>query len=169
MKAYIITGILLLIGLMTFSSWNSKRKLETTEITENRNENINRKMKENYRTLRLVVSYDFGENLKTISEKATPEIIKSTMESINWNEFHIVQLEDENENALNVSGSLYEDGLVSGYVTEDDIILIVNPPKSVIIFANISIATNSVAASMSYELKIPFSTITLPVKTWVFS
>lgn len=88
-------------------------------------------MKENYRTLKLVISYDFGENLKTISEIPTPEIIKSTMDSINWNEFHIVQLEDENENALNVSGSLYEDGLASGYATEDGHILIVNPPKSV--------------------------------------
>ncbi|CAM3535582.1 hypothetical protein [Aequorivita lipolytica] len=131
MKTHIITGIISLVVLMTFSSWNSKQNLKTNEIAENRTENINSKMEENNRTLRLVVSYDFGENLKTISEKATPEIIKNTMESINWNEFHIVQLEDENENALHVSGSLYEDGLASGYVTENDHILIVNPPKSV--------------------------------------
>ena len=131
MKAHLIIGIITLFRLTNFSNWNSNRNLATTEITENRTENINSKMKENYRTLRLVVSYDFGENLKTISEKPTPAIIKSTMESINWNEFHIVQLEDENENALHVSGSLYEDGLASGYATEDDQILIVNPPKSV--------------------------------------
>ena len=63
--------------------------------------------------MRLVVSYNFGENVITISEKATLEIIKTTMESINWNEFHIVQLEDEYENALHVSGSLVDDGLAS--------------------------------------------------------
>ncbi|WP_197022148.1 hypothetical protein [Sediminibacter sp. Hel_I_10] len=78
------------------------------------------------RNLKLVVSYDYGENIKTISKKATSEIIKSTMESINWNTFHIVQLEDESDNnfkALEVSGSLVEDGMTSGYVTDDNHLL----------------------------------------------
>ena len=56
------------------------------------------------------------------------------MKSINWNEFHIVQLEDENSGgykALHVSGSLEDDGLTSGFVTDDDHILMVKPIKTV--------------------------------------
>ncbi|MEM6894615.1 MAG: hypothetical protein AAF554_13065 [Bacteroidota bacterium] len=86
------------------------------------------------RTLKLVVAYDSGQRLKTISENASQEIIKSTMESINWNEFHIVQLEDNRNNdfkALHVSGSLGADGLASGFVTENEHILLVEPPETV--------------------------------------
>ncbi|TXG36706.1 hypothetical protein [Seonamhaeicola maritimus] len=78
--------------------------------------------------------YNYGDSTKTISEKATAEIIKNTMKSINWNEFHIVQLEDENGDgykSLHVSGSLEEDGLASGFVTDDDHILLVKPPTTV--------------------------------------
>ena len=87
------------------------------------------------RNLKLIVTYDFGESLKTISEKATSEIIKSTMKSINWNEFHIVQLEDESGNSfksLDVSGSLVVDGLASGFVTNEDHILMVKSIETVV-------------------------------------
>ena len=86
------------------------------------------------RNLKLTVMSGFEGDQKTISENATSEIIKSTMQSINWEEFHIVQLEDLNSNgfkALHVSGSLSEDGLASGLVTDDDHILITKPIKSV--------------------------------------
>lgn len=134
MNTYIIIGVLALIGVIVFSSWNSKRNSKTLEIAENRTEIQNSEIGQEKRNLKLVVSYDFGENLKTISEKTTAEIIKSTMESINWNEFHIVQLEDENGDGfktLHVSGSLVEDGLASGFVTDNDHILMVNPIETV--------------------------------------
>jgi hypothetical protein len=83
------------------------------------------------RSLKLTVDYDFGQTSKIISEKVTSEIIINTMQSIEWNEFHIVQLLDDNGNALHVSGSLADDGLSSGFVTEDDHILKVNPPETV--------------------------------------
>ncbi len=134
MNTYIIIGILALIGLVAFVSINSKRNLKTTEIVENRTEMRNREIRQEKRDLKLTVSYDYGEITKTISEKATAEIIKSTMESINWNEFHIVQLEDESDNTfkgLHVSGSLVEDGLASGFVTDDDHILMAKPIETV--------------------------------------
>ena len=56
------------------------------------------------------------------------------MKSTNWNEFHIVQLEYESGNgykALHVSGSLGDDGLASGFVTDDDQILLVKPLETV--------------------------------------
>ncbi|NQX81108.1 MAG: hypothetical protein HRT66_03810 [Flavobacteriaceae bacterium] len=76
----------------------------------------------------------FDGNQKTISENTTSEVIKKTMQFINWNEFHMVQLEDLSSNgfkALHVSGSLAEDGLASGLVTDDDHILMTKPIKTV--------------------------------------
>ena len=53
------------------------------------------------------------------------------MQSINWNKYYIVQLETINGNVLHVSGSLVEDGLASGKVTEKDHSLKIEPPPSV--------------------------------------
>lgn len=133
-NTYIIFGVLALIGIIAFSSWNSKRNSKTLEIAENKTEIRNSDIRQEKRNLKLTVSYDYGENTKTISEKATAEIIKSTMKSINWNKFHILQLEDENNDgykALHVSGSLGDDGLASGFVTDDDHILMVKPIETV--------------------------------------
>ena len=134
MNTYIIIGILALIGLVAFLSLNSKRNLKTTKIAEKRTEIRNSEIRQEKRNLKLVVTYNYGEKTKIISEKATEEIIKSTMKSINWNEFHIVQLEDENGGgykALDVGGSLGDDGLASGLMTDDDHILMVKPLKTV--------------------------------------
>lgn len=134
MNTYIIFGVLAIIGIIALTSWNSKRNSKTIEFAENKSELRNGKIRQEKRDLKLTVSYDYGENTKTISEKATAEIIKSTMKSINWNEFHIVQLEDENGDgykALHVSGSLGDDGLASGFVTDDDHILMVKPIETV--------------------------------------
>ncbi len=134
MNTYIILGVLALIGIIILIIWNTKQKSSTLEIAENRTELPNSEIRQEKRDLKLVVTYDYGENTKTISEKATAEIIKSTMKSINWNEFHIVQLEDENGNgykALDVGGSLRDDGLASGFVTDDDHILMAKPLETV--------------------------------------
>lgn len=112
---------------------NSDKKLNkrTNKSVENRTKRLNTKYQQANRKLRLVVAYDFGQDLKTISERATVEIIKRTMKSIDWNKFHIVQLEDDFDNALHVSGSLIEDGLASGFTAEDNHILMVKPIKTV--------------------------------------
>ena len=138
MNNYIIFGVLALIGIFALISWNSKRNSKrnsnTLGIAENKTELQNGEIRQEKRDLKLTVSYDFGENTKTISEKVTAEIIKSTMKSINWNEFHIVQLEDDNNDgykALHVSGSLGGDGLASGFVTDNDHNLMVKPIETV--------------------------------------
>ena len=125
LRTYEIIGISVLIGLVIFTSCNSKQNLKSTEMSETRIEK---------RNLKLTVMSGFEGDQKTISENATSEIIKSTMLSINWEEFHIVQLEDLNSNgfkALHVSGSLSEDGLASGLVTDDDHILMTKPIETV--------------------------------------
>ena len=97
-----------------------------------RNKKTNEKPKN--RKLKLLVSYDYGQVEKTISENVTVEIIKETMNSINWNEFHIVQLEDKNADGykvLDVGGSLGNDGLASGLMTDDDHILLAKPLETV--------------------------------------
>ena len=128
MYSYIFIGVaLLVIGIIFYDLKSATNSYGTDKSWSASYKNH---QKEN-RDLKLVVAYDFGQRIETISEKATVEQIKKTMESINWNEFHIVQLEDEKENALHVSGSLTEDGFSSGYVTTDNHILLVNPPTSV--------------------------------------
>ncbi|MBL1219202.1 MAG: hypothetical protein D8M59_17120 [Planctomycetes bacterium] len=130
MNTYIIFGVLALIGIFALISWNSN----TLVIAENKTELQNREIRQEERDLKLVVTYDYGEKTKIIAEKATAEIIKSTMKSINWNEFHIVQLEDKNADgykALDVGGSLGDDGLASGLVTDEDHILLVKPLETV--------------------------------------
>ena len=134
MNTYIIFGALALIGIFVLVSWNSKQNSNKLGIAVNNTELQNSENQQEKRYLKLTVSYNYGETTKTISEKATAEIIKNTMKSTNWNEFHIVQLEDENGDgykALHVSGSLSDDGLASGFVTDDDHILMVNPIQTV--------------------------------------
>ncbi|BDD01449.1 hypothetical protein [Persicobacter psychrovividus] len=132
MNTYIIIGVLGLIGIIVLVSWNSKQNSNKLGIAENKTELRNAENRHEKRDLKLTVSYNYGETTKTISDKATAEIIKSTMNSTNWNEFHIVQLEDENVyKALHVSGSLGDDGLASGFVTDDDHILLVKPLETV--------------------------------------
>ncbi len=134
MNTYIIFGALALIGIFVLVSWNSKQNSNKLGIAVNNTELQNSENQQEKRYLKLTVSYNYGETTKTISEKATAEIIKNTMKSTNWNEFHIVQLEDENGGgykALHVSGSLSDDGLASGFVTDDDHILMVKPIQTV--------------------------------------
>lgn len=128
MYNYIFIGVALLILGIIFYDLKADTNSYGTDKSW-RNSNLS-KLQEK-RDLKLVVAYNYGQNLKTISEKATEEEIKNTMESINWYEFHIVQLVDEKENSLHVSGSLVEDGLSSGYVTTDNHILKASPPTSV--------------------------------------
>lgn len=131
MNHYILFGILLFLGLAIFLVYNPLRAAGKMKISEIKTSGFINSGPHEKRILRLIVAYDYGENPETISESATPEVIKSTMQSINWNEFHIVQLEDKKGNALHVSGSLAEDGLASGYVTGDDHKLKVQPPRTV--------------------------------------
>ena len=134
MNTYIIFGALALIGIFVLVSWNSKQNSNKLGIAVNNTELQNSENQQEKRYLKLTVSYNYGETTKTISEKATAEIIKNTMKSTNWNEFHIVQLEDENGDgykALHVSGSLSDDGLASGFVTDDDHILMVKQIQTV--------------------------------------
>ena len=86
------------------------------EIVENVTVLRNGEIRQAKRNLKLMLSFDYGENTSTISEKVTLEIIKKTMKFINWNEFHTVQLEEENSKqykALHLSGSLGKNGLAS--------------------------------------------------------
>jgi hypothetical protein len=69
---------------------------------------------------KLYVSYGFEDNTVLISENVTPEIIKKTMNSIDWNSFHLVWLENNKDsNFVEVGGSLFEDGLSASFNTDD--------------------------------------------------
>ena len=53
------------------------------EIVENVTVLRNGEIRQAKRNLKLMLSFDYGENTSTISEKVTLEIIKSTMKFIN--------------------------------------------------------------------------------------
>ncbi|WP_174435327.1 hypothetical protein [Psychroserpens mesophilus] len=118
---FIILSFLLIKEKIVRNS-DIKSNKKTFESTKNQKEN---------RNLRLTVFRNFGQDEKIISEKTTSEIIKNTMNSINWNEFHIVELKDENDNALHISGSLNEDGLASTFTKDDEHILMIKPIETV--------------------------------------
>lgn len=127
MTTYILIGVIAVIGSMVainliFESNLNKKSRKV--IGQKKNLEVNRKLK-------LIVVYDFGETSKLISEKPTSGIIISTMKSIDWEKFHVVYLEDENGNMMDVSGSLFEDGLASGFVNDNVHLLKVNPINSV--------------------------------------
>ena len=56
--------------------------------------------------------------------------IQSTIKTINWDIFHIVQLEDKNGYVVYVCGSLEEDGFAYGFLRNGQHILSQNPPNS---------------------------------------
>jgi hypothetical protein len=133
MNTYLIIGVLVLLGIITLSSFYAKRKIWTRDIERFKIEETHSEIRQEQRILKLTVTTGFGGDEKTISENANSEVIVETMQSTNWNKFHIVQLEDLSSKgfkALHVSGS-FEDGLASGLVTDDDHILIVKKIKTV--------------------------------------
>ena len=69
-------------------------------------------IQQDQRGFKLIVVYDCGEEIETISENPNPDIIECTMRTINWRKFHVVQLKDDKGNPLHVSGSLKDENLV---------------------------------------------------------
>lgn len=133
MNTYLIIGAFTLLGIITLSSFYPKRKNLTRDTERFKIEETHSEGRQEQRTLKLAVTAGFGGDEKTISENANSDVIVETMQSTNWNKFHIVQLEDLTSNgfkALHVSGS-FEDGLASGLVTDDDHILLVKEIKTV--------------------------------------
>ena len=140
MTQFLLFILVIGVGLFYALKYGNEAKRNIASFENNKEKNVRAqngmepldKMKQQtHRKLRLVMSSGFDQDLNTIAETATPEIIKRTMKSIDWNIFHIIQLEDENDNALHVSGSLVEDGIASGFVTDDDHLLMVEPIESV--------------------------------------
>ena len=78
-----------------------------------------------------LLTFDCGEEIKTVSENPNPAIVECTMGTINWKEFHVVQLKDQEYNALHLGGSLKEQKFGSGYVTHLNHRVKIEPPKSV--------------------------------------
>jgi hypothetical protein len=59
--------------------------------------------------MRLEVISNYGATTTVISDRATPELIKETMASLDWQQFHQVQLSKPNGEWLEVGGSLNPD------------------------------------------------------------
>ena len=82
--------------------------------------------------LRLVVYNEQNKQGETIIENVNDSNIQSTINTIDWSIFHIVQLEDRNGYVVYVCGCLEEDGFAYGYLKNGRHILSQNPPNSLI-------------------------------------
>lgn len=82
--------------------------------------------------MRLRILSDYGARERVVSEDATPEIIESTMNSLDWEGFHQVVLERSKGDSLEVGGSLNpEDGLSALREENGTQKVISDPPTSV--------------------------------------
>ena len=82
--------------------------------------------------MRLRVFSDYGASEQVVTEDATPETVKNTMNSVNWQEFHQIVLDSPNGNMMEVGGSLNpDDGLSVLYQENGSQSVIKVPPTSV--------------------------------------
>ncbi len=81
--------------------------------------------------MRLRVISDYGEAERVAADEATPEIVKSTMRSLNWKRFHQVVLERPNGDWLEVGGSMNpSDGFSVMYEEDGKQFVIKAPPTT---------------------------------------
>ena len=91
--------------------------------------------------LKLYVISQYGKVEKTITESPTIEIIKNTMNTLDWKKFHQVILEKENKDFIEVSGSLDPaDGFSSLFQEGGKQYVIKIPPHSTLQMENILIS-----------------------------
>jgi len=82
-------------------------------------------------SMKLIVISDYGQIEKVISEMTTIEEIVKTVSSIDWTEFHQVQLLQTNGNWLEVSGNTTDDGLSCTYEEYGWSFTTTQPPNSI--------------------------------------
>jgi len=94
-------------------------------------EKKNKTAKQNQTKMELMLLSNYGAEEKKISDSTTIEQIKSTMNELDWNNFHQVILSSDNTNWIEVGGNLNEDGLSSMYEEDGKQFIINEPPSSV--------------------------------------
>jgi len=93
--------------------------------------------------MKLTVLYNYGTKLKLVSEDATDHQIIETMNTIDWNKFTQVVLEQNNGDHIEVGGSLGSDGLSVMYSERQRQYFIVRPPDSVVEMTRILLSYHS--------------------------
>lgn len=91
----------------------------------------NIKTAKNQTQMELIVLSNYGAEEKIISDSTSIDQITKTMKNLNWNKFHQVILSTDNNNWIEVGGSLYEDGLSSMYEENGKQFIINKPPSSI--------------------------------------
>ena len=94
---------------------------------------INKFSKSSHRNqigMKLLVLSNYGESEKIITTNPKSEQITQLEDSLDWNQFHQVVLEQETGDFMEAGGSL-EDGLSVLYQEKEQQYVIVNPPKTI--------------------------------------
>lgn len=81
--------------------------------------------------MKLTVLSNYGSQTSLVSNVVTIDQIKETMQSINWDNFHQVILEQSNGNYIEVSGNLASDGLSVMYQEGRKQFFTSTPPSTV--------------------------------------
>lgn len=74
---------------------------------------------------------DKGKKEVVIEKSASVQAIQATMESLDWNEFHLVILSKNDHDSISVGGSLHKDGLACAYEENGEQYVIDEAPTSV--------------------------------------
>jgi hypothetical protein len=83
-------------------------------------------------SFRLTVISDYGENEQLISEAASNADVVEQMQSLDWNGFHQVILQQENGDLIEVGGSLNpDDGFSIIYLENEEEFVVKEPPTNV--------------------------------------
>lgn len=77
------------------------------------------------------VTSDYGSNEILRQANTTVEIIEETMNSLNWNEFQIVNLSRNDKDWISLSGNLSDEGLVCVYEENNEVYMIETPPNTI--------------------------------------
>ncbi|MCF1751795.1 DUF3592 domain-containing protein [Mariniradius sediminis] len=76
----------------------------------------------------LIKGFDGGEEL--ISNYAAWEEVEACFDTIDWHSFHILILRKDNQNSVDVGGSLVDDGLSASMMVAGTVHVIENPPEN---------------------------------------
>ncbi len=87
--------------------------------------------KQSHAKMKLIVLSHYGTVEKKISDSITVEGIITTMNTLDWQDFHQVVLSTSNKNWIEVGGNLKEDGLSAMYEENGKQFVINKQPVSV--------------------------------------
>ena len=90
--------------------------------------------------MKLVLISNYGDESQIIADMATKEIIHQIINSLDWNDFYLLNLEKNDNDYISVGGNLKDDGLSVFYQENNDQYVIKDAPGTITEMENILIS-----------------------------